>query len=305
MTNIIEVRFTKNGKIYYFDPVGEAVMAGSGVIVETARGIEYGECVRGSIDVPDQMVVQPLRRMLRVATVEDENIVERNRQRAAEAFRICREKIDEHGLDMNLVSVECTFDMNKMLFYFTADGRVDFRGLVKDLAGIFRTRIELRQIGVRDEARMVGGLGICGRELCCSLYMEDFHPVSINMAKEQNLSLNPSKISGTCGRLMCCLKYEHEAYAELQKETPRQGSHVETPDGKGKVVSAQMLRGTCRVQLDDKPDQPPLEYNCCDLCMIKYSRPQRQAEPDEDGAPLAEETGYPRHRNLKKRRQMK
>ncbi len=301
MTNIIEVRFTKNGKLYYFDPGDTEVPAGSGVIVETARGIEYGECVRGSVCVPDQMVTQPLRRMIRIADDDDMQTVIRNSQRAAEASKICREKIEEHGLEMNLVSVECTFDMNKLLFYFTADGRVDFRGLVKDLAGIFRTRIELRQIGVRDEARMVGGLGICGRELCCSLYIEDFHPVSINMAKEQNLSLNPAKISGTCGRLMCCLKYEHEAYTELQKATPHQGSRVDTPDGKGKVVSTQLLRGTCRVQLDSAPDQPPVEYCCKDCCLTRMGPKPQPAEPEDTSDPKPEPQPARRRRSPKKR----
>ena len=180
------------------------------MIVETARGVEYGDCVQGNTDVPDQQVVQPLKRVVRVATEADMKTLERNKKRADEAFIICKQKIEDRGLEMNLVTAECTFDMNKLLFYFTADGRVDFRELVKDLASVFRTRIELRQIGVRDEAKMIGGLGCCGRELCCSSYLDDFHPVSINMAKDQNLSLNPAKISGVCGRLMCCLKYEHE-----------------------------------------------------------------------------------------------
>ena len=213
MTTIIGVRFKLGGKMYYFDPQDISVSAGTGVIVETARGLEYGTCVQGNTTVPDQTVVQPLKRMVRVATDADRKTLERNKKRADEAFIVCKRKIEERGLDMNLVTAECTFDMNKMLFYFTADGRVDFRELVRDLAGIFRTRIELRQIGVRDEAKMIGGLGTCGRELCCSSYLDDFHPVSINMAKDQNLSLNPAKISGTCGRLMCCLKDEHEAYA--------------------------------------------------------------------------------------------
>ena len=203
LTTIIGVRFKSNGKMYYFDPCGTDVPAGTGVIVETARGLEYGECVQGNTDVPEQTVVQPLKRMVRIATDADHKTLERNKKRADEAFVICKRKIEERGLEMNLVTAECTFDMNKMLFYFTADGRVDFRELVKDLAGIFRTRIELRQIGVRDEAKMIGGLGTCGRELCCCSYLEDFHPVSINMAKDQNLSLNPAKISGVCGRLMC------------------------------------------------------------------------------------------------------
>ena len=288
MTTIIGVRFRSNGKMYYFDPQGIDVVMGDGVIVETARGLEYGECVKGSTEVPDQQVVQPLKRMIRVATEADRKVVERNRKRADEAYIICKQKIEDRGLGMNLVTVECTFDMNKMLFYFTADGRVDFRELVKDLAGVFRTRIELRQIGVRDEAKMVGGLGCCGRELCCSSYLDDFHPVSINMAKDQNLSLNPAKISGVCGRLMCCLKYEHEAYAELQKVTPRQGSVVDTPMGRGKVITTQMLRGICRVQLDDSPDHVLTEFRCEECTALKGLCRNRQ-----NAAAMAEER---RHR---------
>ncbi|HIY39357.1 MAG TPA: stage 0 sporulation family protein [Candidatus Agathobaculum merdigallinarum] len=284
MTTIIGVRFKLGGKMYYFDPQDISVSAGTGVIVETARGLEYGTCVQGNTTVPDQTVVQPLKRMVRVATDADRKTLERNKKRADEAFIVCKRKIEERGLDMNLVTAECTFDMNKMLFYFTADGRVDFRELVRDLAGIFRTRIELRQIGVRDEAKMIGGLGTCGRELCCSSYLDDFHPVSINMAKDQNLSLNPAKISGTCGRLMCCLKYEHEAYAELQKVTPRQGSVVDTPEGRGKVISTQMLRGTCKVQLDDSPEHTLTEFQCADCCTVKGVCRNRQNQ-----AAMAEE----------------
>ena len=284
MTTIIGVRFKSNGKMYYFDPQGTEVAPGTGVIVETARGVEYGDCVQGNTDVPDQQVTQPLKRLGRVATEADLKTLERNKKRADEAFIICKQKIEDRGLDMNLVTAECTFDMNKLLFYFTADGRVDFRELVKDLASVFRTRIELRQIGVRDEAKMVGGLGCCGRELCCSLYLDDFHPVSINMAKDQNLSLNPAKISGVCGRLMCCLKYEHEAYAELQKVTPRQGSVVDTPEGRGKVVSTQMLRGTCKVQLDESPEHSLTEFQCTQCCMVKGACRNRQ-----NAAAMAEE----------------
>ncbi len=284
MTTIIGVRFKLGGKMYYFDPQDISVSAGTGVIVETARGLEYGTCVQGNTTVPDQTVVQPLKRMVRVATDADRKTLERNKKRADEAFIVCKRKIEERGLDMNLVTAECTFDMNKMLFYFTADGRVDFRELVRDLAGIFRTRIELRQIGVRDEAKMIGGLGTCGRELCCCSYLDDFHPVSINMAKDQNLSLNPAKISGTCGRLMCCLKYEHEAYAELQKVTPRQGSVVDTPEGRGKVISTQMLRGTCKVQLDDSPEHTLTEFQCADCCTVKGVCRNRQNQ-----AAMAEE----------------
>lgn len=284
MTTIIGVRFKSNGKMYYFDPQGLEIAPGTGVIVETARGVEYGDCVQGNTDVPDQQVVQPLKRVVRVATETDMKTLERNKKRADEAFIICKQKIEDRGLEMNLVTAECTFDMNKLLFYFTADGRVDFRELVKDLASVFRTRIELRQIGVRDEAKMIGGLGCCGRELCCSSYLDDFHPVSINMAKDQNLSLNPAKISGVCGRLMCCLKYEHEAYAELQKVTPRQGSVVDTPEGRGKVISTQMLRGTCKVQLDDSPEHSLTEFQCTQCCMVKGACRNRQ-----NAAAMAEE----------------
>ena len=229
------------------------------MIVETARGVEYGDCVQGNTDVPDQQVVQPLKRVVRVATETDMKTLERNKKRADEAFIICKQKIEDRGLEMNLVTAECTFDMNKLLFYFTADGRVDFRELVKDLASVFRTRIELRQIGVRDEAKMIGGLGCCGRELCCSSYLDDFHPVSINMAKDQNLSLNPAKISGVCGRLMCCLKYEHEAYAELQKVTPRQGSVVDTPrQGDFHPDAARHLQGAAGRQSGALADRVPV-----------------------------------------------
>lgn len=300
LTNIITVRFKTNGKHYYFDPRGVEVPDGAGVIVETARGPEYGECVRGNTDVPDQTIVQPLKPLLRIADENDKKTVERNRRRTDEAYLICRQKIAEHRLEMNLVSVECTFDMTKMLFYFTADGRVDFRELVKDLAGIFRTRIELRQIGVRDEAKMTGGLGVCGRELCCCSYLEDFHPVSINMAKEQNLSLNPVKISGACGRLMCCLKYEYEAYAELQKVTPRVGSVVDTPEGRGKVVATQMLRGYCSVQLENQPDYPPVTFPCAQCCQVRHGRGRAKADsassatdPSAAGEPsLSGQTGF-------------
>lgn len=268
---VIGVRFKRVGKVYYFDPCGVTVRRGQSVIVETARGIECGECAMGNTEVPERDVVSPLKKMIRIATARDLEVARENERQAKESFQIARRKIEEHKLDMRLVAVECTFDLNKILFYFTADGRVDFRGLVKDLAAIFRTRIELRQIGVRDEAKMIGGLGICGRELCCASYLGDFQPVSINMAKEQNLSLNPAKISGTCGRLMCCLKYEHEVYSELQKVTPRPDSVVDTPEGRGTVLSAQMLRGTCKVQLEDDPDEPRT-FACTDCHMLRAGR---------------------------------
>lgn len=284
MAEIVGIRFKKVGKVYYFDPCGIPTEVGQNVIVETARGVEYGEVALANREIAEGEVVKPLKKLIRIATASDDKVVETNQKRADEAFRICEQKILEHHLDMKLVSVEYTFDLNKVLFYFTADGRVDFRDLVKDLASVFRTRIELRQIGVRDEAKMIGGLGCCGRELCCSSYLDDFHPVSINMAKDQNLSLNPAKISGVCGRLMCCLKYEHEAYAELQKVTPRQGSVVDTPEGRGKVISTQMLRGTCKVQLDDSPEHSLTEFQCTQCCMVKGACRNRQ-----NAAAMAEE----------------
>ena len=273
MTTVIGVRFKKVGKVYYFDPNGLTVKAGQSVIVETARGIECGVCTMGNTDVDDSKIVPPLKKLVRIATETDLQVAAGNEQQAREAYQIARRKIDEHKLDMHLVAVECTFDLNKILFYFTADGRVDFRDLVKDLASIFRTRIELRQIGVRDEAKMVGGLGVCGRELCCSSYLDEFQPVSINMAKEQNLSLNPAKISGTCGRLMCCLKYEHEAYVDLQKVTPKNESLVETPEGVGTVLSTQMLRGLCKVLIEGEDEVRT--FACTDCKVLRSGRARK------------------------------
>ncbi|MDO5784873.1 MAG: regulatory iron-sulfur-containing complex subunit RicT [Eubacteriales bacterium] len=279
MAQIIGVRFKKVGKVYYFDPCGIQTAVGQNVIVETARGVEYGEVALANRDVAEGEVVKPLKKLIRVATPSDAKVVETNQKRANEAFHICEQKIAEHGLDMKLVSVEYTFDLNKVLFYFTADGRVDFRELVKDLASVFRTRIELRQIGVRDEAKVLGGLGICGRPLCCASFLDDFQPVSINMAKQQNLSLNPTKISGTCGRLMCCLKYEQEAYEELSRVTPRVDSTVQTPDGVGVVLDTSMLRGTCSVLLESDSDTPRT-YRCADCQVLQTGRKQnRSARP--------------------------
>ena len=232
MTEIIGVRFKSGKKQYYFDPKGVQVSEGQGVIVETASGTAYGLCVQGNTMVEDSEVIQPLRALIRIATEKDLAVVERNKAKEKECFAICQEKILQHGLDMKLVDVEYSFEGNKILFLFTSEGRVDFRALVKDLASKFHTRIELRQIGVRDEAKMLGGLGICGKPFCCSTFLEDFHPVSIKMAKVQNLSLNPTKISGTCGRLMCCLKYEQEAYEDAVKRLPKEESFVECPDRK-------------------------------------------------------------------------
>ena len=291
MAQIIGVRFKKVGKVYYFDPCDMKVEVGQNVIVETARGVEYGEVALANRDVEDGEVVKPLKKLIRIATEADAKVVETNQKRAKEAFHVCEQKIAEHKLDMKLVSVEYTFDLNKVLFYFTADGRVDFRELVKDLASVFRTRIELRQIGVRDEAKVLGGLGICGRPLCCASFLDDFQPVSINMAKQQNLSLNPTKISGTCGRLMCCLKYEQEAYEELSKVTPRPESTVQTPDGQGVVTDASLLRGMCTVVLDDDPGAQHC-YKCSECQILQAGRKQRRPAhnaPKVSAAPVKQE----------------
>ena len=255
MAEVIGVRFKEVGKVYYFDPKGEKLNSGDMVIVETARGIECGQVATANKIVDDENIVHPLKPLIRKATKNDLNHVEENKKRQEEAFKICEKKIAEHNLGMNLVDVEYTFDNNKILFYFTADGRVDFRALVKDLASVFRTRIELRQIGVRDEAKMLGGLGVCGRPFCCHSFLGDFQPVSIKMAKEQGLSLSPVKISGTCGRLMCCLKYEQEAYTDLLKRTPKVGAIVKTPEGKGLVVENNLIAGTVKVKLDNAPEE--------------------------------------------------
>ena len=251
MFAVTGVRFRQAGKIYYFDPCGLPIGPGDHVIVETVRGIEYGKVVSGIRYVTEEEVVLPLKKVIRIAGPEDAEQLERNRQAAREALDICREKIREHGLEMKLVDAEYTFDRNKVIFYFTADGRVDFRELVRDLASVFRTRIELRQIGVRDEAKMLGGIGPCGRILCCSSFLGDFEPVSIKMAKDQNLSLNPVKISGLCGRLMCCLKYENELYEEAKRRMPDVGTRVRTPEGEGKVVLLNLLERRVQVQLSD------------------------------------------------------
>ncbi|MDP4108722.1 MAG: stage 0 sporulation family protein [Bacillota bacterium] len=275
MTEVIGVRFKKVGKVYYFSPEGLNINKGDHVIVETARGVEYGEAVMPNRMVDDDKIVKPLRNILRIATEADKKTVEENEKKENEAFDICQKKVAEHKLDMHLVTVEYTFDRNKVLFYFTADGRVDFRELVKDLASVFRTRIELRQIGVRDEAKMIGGLGVCGKPLCCATFLDDFQPVSINMAKEQNLSLNPAKISGTCGRLMCCLKYEQEAYDDMIRTTPSVDSVVETPQGPGTVIDVSLLKGICKVRLDNSPDSPKC-YGKCDCKLLKDARGKRE-----------------------------
>jgi len=256
MTEIISVRFRPGGKQYYFDPAGLTVAEGQSVIVETGKGLEYGTCVRRNSMVEDESVVQPLRPVVRLATEKDEKQVRENRGKEKDALHTCQQLVERHGLDMKLVQVEYSFDGSKIIFFFTSDGRVDFRALVKDLAGIFRARIELRQIGVRDEARMLGGFGICGKPFCCAQFLDEFQPVSIKMAKTQNLSLNPTKISGTCGRLMCCLKYEQGAYEDAVKRCPKQESFVECPDGVGTVSSVNLLKEQVKVRLEDSTEQP-------------------------------------------------
>ena len=281
MAQIIGVRFKKVGKVYYFDPCGIQTEIGQHVIVETARGVEYGEVALANRDVAEGEVVKPLKKLIRVATNSDAKVVETNQKRAKEAFHICEQKIAEHQLDMKLVSVEYTFDLNKVLFYFTADGRVDFRELVKDLASVFRTRIELRQIGVRDEAKVLGGLGICGRPLCCASFLDDFQPVSINMAKQQNLSLNPTKISGTCGRLMCCLKYEEDVYEELNKKLPRVGDIISTPDGTGEILSTNVLMQQVKAAVRKAENDPPTIgfYHLEEIKLIRSKKKRKQQEP--------------------------
>ena len=260
MTEIIGVRFKNAGKTYFFSPGGQKLSPGDRVIVETARGIECGSVAIPNRLIDDGQIIAPLKGIIRRADEQDLQVVEENARKEKEAFKVCQQRIAARGLEMHLVDVEYTFDGNKILFYFTADGRVDFRELVKDLAGVFRTRIELRQIGVRDESKMLGGLGICGRPFCCSTFLGDFQPVSIKMAKEQNLSLNPTKISGTCGRLMCCLKYEQAAYEDLIRTTPKVGAAVVTPDGPGIVTEVALIQGLLKVQLEANPDAAPSVY---------------------------------------------
>lgn len=272
MATVIGVRFKEVGKVYYFDPDGLTLKKGEKVIVETVRGIECGEVAMDNREISDEEIVKPLKKLIRIATPEDVETVKENKKKEKEAFDICQKKIMAHGLDMKLVDVEYTFDGGKILFYFTADGRVDFRDLVKDLAGVFRTRIELRQIGVRDESKMLGGLGICGRPFCCGSFLGEFHPVSIKMAKEQGLSLNPAKISGACGRLMCCLKYEQVAYEHLLKITPKPGAIVETAEGAGTVTEMSLLTGWLKIKLHNNPDAPPKVFHRKDVKIVRDSR---------------------------------
>lgn len=285
--DVVDVQFRAGSKIYYFDPDGLTVTPGDHVIIETARGPEYGTCTGGNHQVPFRDIVPPLRRVIRLATEADERILVNNRAKEKRAFDICQQKIQEHQLDMQLVSAEYAFDGSKILFFFTADDRVDFRELVKNLAGIFRTRIELRQIGVRDKAKMVGGLGICGRPFCCAQFLDDFQPVSIKMAKTQNLSLNPTKISGTCGRLMCCLKYEQEAYEDLIKTSPKAESFVDTPEGRGTVVDVNLLRQCVKVRMEDQPETVGCFHNC-DICVLRNGKAKKNDPPiPADLAPIS------------------
>ena len=289
MVEIISVRFKEGGKHYYFNPNGAQFQPGEGVIVETTRGTEFGECVQGNTPIDEMELTAPLRPVLRRATPEDELTREKNKEKEAKALEICQQKILEHGLEMKLVDAEWSFEGNKVLFFFTAEGRVDFRALVKDLASVFHTRIELRQIGVRDEAKMLGGLGICGKPFCCATFLDEFQPVSIKMAKTQNLSLNPTKISGTCGRLMCCLKYEQEAYEDAVKRCPKQESFVETPDGVGTVSGVNLLREQVKVRLEDS-QEPPKCYRNCEVCVVRSGKGKRPegyvAPPPEELAKL-------------------
>ncbi len=305
MATVIGVRFRNAGKLYYFDPGSLWPTAGDSVIVETVRGIEYGEVVTGVSEIADELITPPLKNVIRIATAEDTAHEKDNRSREGSAMEICTQKIEEHKLPMKLVRCEYTFDNSKILFYFTSDKRVDFRGLVKDLASIFRTRIELRQIGVRDEAKMLGGLGMCGRPLCCTTFLGDFQPVSIKMAKEQNLSLNPTKISGVCGRLMCCLKYEEDHYETVRRKMPRLGKDVITPDGRGTVTDLNILRETVRVRIPKGDETEIREYPVADVRRLsppdnesegrrKPSRPSQESDDEhtEIVRALEEEDGF-------------
>ena len=306
MIKVVGIRFQRAGKIYYFDPLDYDLETAMHVIVETARGVEMGTVLFPPKEVDDDKVVQPLKPVIRIATDDDEKVIEKNKEKEAEAYVICKEKIAKHGLDMKLVAAEYTFDNNKLLFYFTADGRIDFRELVKDLASVFRTRIELRQIGVRDETKMLGGIGICGRELCCRSYLTDFVPVSIKMAKEQNLSLNPTKISGVCGRLMCCLKNEQETYEYLNSRLPSVGDSVITPTGMhGEVSGVNVLRQLVKVVVDNGEEKELQEYAVDDLKFTPRRRrdvrvtdeEMKELEGLEDNGSTEEENERPQREN--------
>ena len=293
---VCDIQFRTGTKTYFFDPGNLTVSIGDEVIIDTSRGPEFGRCVHGNHEVQPNEIVAPLRPVIRIATAQDKRVDAENRQREKRALEICQQKIAELGLEMQLVSAEYAFDGSKILFFFTADGRVDFRELVKALASILRTRIELRQIGVRDKAKMVGGLGICGRPFCCREFLEDFQPVSIKMAKTQNLSLNPTKISGTCGRLMCCLNYEQAAYEDLLKTAPKAESLVDTPDGRGTVTDVNLLRQSVKVRLEQQPDTIVCHKNC-DICVLRNGKAKKTDAPiPEDYAPIS---GDPKRRAKK------
>ena len=284
---VVDIQFRPGQKIYYFDPDGERFVPGDHVIMDTARGLEFGLCVGGNHTIPAKDAIAPLRKIIRHATEQDEKTNSENRAREKRAYEICLQKIEKHGLDMQLVSAECAFDGSKILFYFTADERVDFRELVKDLASVFHTRIELRQIGVRDKAKMVGGLGICGRPFCCASFLDDFQPVSIKMAKTQNLSLNPTKISGTCGRLMCCLKYEQDTYESLIRSSPKPESFVDTPEGRGTVVDVDILRQRVKVQMENNPETVNTFSNE-DIAVLRSGKAKKNDSPiPADLAPIS------------------
>ena len=284
---VVDIQFRPGQKVYFFDPAGHNCKAGEHVIIDTARGPEFGTCTAGNHFVSEKDVVAPLRPVLRLANQQDEKIARENQEKERRAMEICQEKIQEHQLDMQLVSAECAFDGSKILFFFTADERVDFRDLVKNLASSFHTRIELRQIGVRDKAKMVGGLGICGRPFCCASFLDDFQPVSIKMAKTQNLSLNPTKISGTCGRLMCCLKYEQDAYEDLIRTSPKAESFVDTPEGRGTVVELDLLRQRVKVRLEDQPERIVTVAND-ELAVLRSGKAKKNDPPiPADLAPIS------------------
>jgi len=282
MTKIVGVRFKPAGKIYHFNPAGLEIKRNDFVIVETARGVELGKVVVEEKEISAEQVVKPLKDVIRIATEEDLKTAEENKQKEKEAFAICLEKIKKHGLEMKLIEVEYTFDGSKILFYFSADGRIDFRELVKDLATVFHTRIELRQIGIRDESKTLGAIGVCGRELCCAKFLGEFESVSIKMAKEQGLSLNPTKISGTCGRLMCCLKYEQNTYEELLKVTPRQGALVQTPDGQGIVEYVEILKGRVKVRIEKRSEAALSEYDVKDIKILKKAKSDDNTEKNDE-----------------------
>ncbi len=282
MTKIVGVRFKPVGKIYHFSTAGLDIKNGTQVVVETARGIELGKVVTDIREIDETESVKPLKDVIRIATEEDLKIVEENKLKEKEAFAICAEKIREHNLEMKLIEAEYTFSGGKILFYFSADGRIDFRELVKDLANVFHTRIELRQIGIRDESKTLGSIGICGRELCCSKFLGEFEPVSIKMAKEQGLSLNPTKISGTCGRLMCCLKYEQETYEELLHITPRHGAVVQTPDGTGTVEYVEILKGKVKVKIENGRETVLKEYDVLDIKTLKKGKNSQKSEKSDE-----------------------